>query len=308
MSWRAEYILLILESTLVDFTAGKRAAPGAPHRTAFLLVSLTANLGLLFFFKYANFAIDTVNTVTGHLGGTVQFEPLNVLLPVGISFYTFQTLSYTLDVYRGHREPESHLGRFALYVSFFPQRVAGPMERSTRLLPQLAGKFDFDYRRVSDGLKLICWGLFKKLIIADRAGMLVDQVYNNVYDQTGFALIVASYLFAFQIFCDFSGYSDIAIGCAQVMGYTFMKNFRQPYFAGSISEFWNRWHISLSTWFRDYLYIPLGGNRVSPWRWHVNIFLVFLLSGIWHGANWTFAVWGALHGGYYLASSVTNGF
>ena len=224
----------------------------------------------------------------------------DVLLPVGISFYTFQTLSYTIDIYRGERAPERHLGIFALYVSFFPQLVAGPIERSSRLIPQFYNNISFDYDRVTEGLKIMLWGFFKKLVIADRLANYVDAVYNNQLEHSGLTLFVATIFFAFQIYCDFSGYSDIAIGGAKVLGYDLMENFRRPYFARSISEFWHRWHISLSTWFRDYLYIPLGGNRVVKWRWYYNLFITFVISGLWHGANWTFVVWGALHGLYLI--------
>ncbi|MCS4044609.1 D-alanyl-lipoteichoic acid acyltransferase DltB (MBOAT superfamily) [Salinibacter ruber] len=233
---------------------------------------------------------------------------LDVLLPVGISFYTFQTLAYTIDVYRGKQKPEHHLGRFALYVSFFPQLVAGPIERSQRLLPQFRQPKSFDYQRVVDGLKLMVWGFFKKLVIADRLAIYVNEVYGAPEAYGAWPALVATYFFAFQIYCDFSGYSDIAIGAAQVMGYNLMENFRRPYHAKSINEFWHRWHISLSSWFRDYLYIPLGGNRVPKRRWYFNLFTVFVISGLWHGAAWTFVVWGALHGGYLILGIVTKDF
>jgi D-alanyl-lipoteichoic acid acyltransferase DltB (MBOAT superfamily) len=228
---------------------------------------------------------------------------LNVLLPVGISFYTFQTLSYTIDVYRGEKEPERHFGLFALYVAFFPQLVAGPIERSTRLLPQMRMHFKFDYEKVKNGILLMCWGFFKKVVIADRLAEYVNLVYNNTADYGGMHYIIATIFFAFQIYCDFSGYSDIAIGSASIMGFNLMRNFRRPYMSHNIREFWQRWHISLSTWFRDYLYIPLGGNRVVKWRWYYNLFITFLISGLWHGANWTFIIWGALHG-FYLVFAI----
>ena len=228
---------------------------------------------------------------------------LNFLLPVGISFYTFQTLSYTIDVYKGVKEPERHLGKFALYVAFFPQLVAGPIERSTRLLPQMHQHFKFDYERVKNGILQMCWGFFKKVVIADRLAEYVNMVYNNTGDYGGIHYIIATVFFAFQIYCDFSGYSDIAIGSASIMGYDLMRNFKRPYLAQNIREFWSRWHISLSTWFRDYLYIPLGGNRVVKWRWYYNLFITFLISGLWHGANWTFVVWGGLHG-FYLVFAI----
>jgi alginate O-acetyltransferase complex protein AlgI len=217
-------------------------------------------------------------------------------------------LSYTIDVYRGHTKPEKHLGIFALYVSFFPQLVAGPIERSNRLLPQFYQKHNFDYDRVTNGLKLMVWGFFKKLVIADNLAIYVDAVYNHPQDYQGFPILLATYFFAFQIFCDFSGYSDIAIGAAQIMGFNLMENFKQPYFSRSIPEFWQRWHISLSTWFRDYLYIPLGGNRVVPWRWYMNLMIVFLVSGLWHGAAWKFVVWGGLHGLYMVIGIWTTSF
>jgi D-alanyl-lipoteichoic acid acyltransferase DltB (MBOAT superfamily) len=215
-------------------------------------------------------------------------------------------LSYSIDVYRGKAKTEKHLGIFALYVSFFPQLVAGPIERSTHLLPQFIKKHNFDYQKCKDGILLMLWGFFQKVVIADRLAILVNQVYNHPTQYNGIALVVATIFFAFQIFCDFSGYSNIAIGAALVMGFDIMENFRQPYHAASVSEFWKRWHISLSSWFKDYLYIPLGGNRVAKWRWYYNIILVFLISGLWHGANWTFLLWGGLHGFYMLFGIVTQ--
>ena len=232
---------------------------------------------------------------------------LNVLLPVGISFYTFQTLSYTIDIYRGRIEPEKHLGIFAVYVAFFPQLVAGPIERAGHLLPQFFDEHRFDPRAVAAGLKLMLWGYFLKMVIADRAAIVVDQVYGNLSSYTGMPLLVATYLFSFQIYCDFAGYSFIAIGTAKILGFDLMDNFRRPYLSQSVREFWTRWHISLSTWFRDYLYIPLGGNRVQAGRWAFNLMITFVISGLWHGANWTFLVWGALHGAYVLFSHLTSG-
>ncbi len=307
MCWKAEYLLLIVCSTLIDYFAGLRMGRVAEKekRRIYLILSLVANLGLLFTFKYFNFVNESLRQVFQHFNVLYNVPSLKVLLPVGISFYTFQTLSYTIDVYRGEREPERHLGIFALYVSFFPQLVAGPIERSTRLLPQFFEKVAFDYRRVKDGLILMAWGFFKKVVIADWVAIFVNQVYNHPEMYPGLPGIVATYFFAFQIYCDFSGYSDIAIGAAQVMGYRLMLNFRRPYFSKSISEFWKRWHISLSSWFRDYLYIPLGGNRVKRARMYLNIFIVFLVSGFWHGANWTFIVWGGLHGVFLLISRWT---
>ena len=308
MSWKPEYLILIIVSTLIDYFAAiqmsKQTVPS--RRKIYLILSLFVNLGLLFGFKYFNFFSDSLRTIFDHFNIFYNVHTFKVLLPVGISFYTFQTLSYTIDVYRGKRGPEKHLGIFALYVAFFPQLVAGPIERSTRLLPQLVKKYNFDYDRVTDGLKLMLWGFFKKVVIADRVAVIVNQVYNNPHDATGIPLLIGTYLFAFQIYCDFSGYSDIAIGAAKVFGIDLMQNFRRPYFAKSIREFWQRWHISLSTWFRDYLYQSLGGNHATRWRWYYNIMIVFLISGLWHGANWTFVIWGGLHGSYYLSSYWTR--
>jgi D-alanyl-lipoteichoic acid acyltransferase DltB (MBOAT superfamily) len=272
-------------------------------RKKYLLLSLFSNLGLLFTFKYFNFFNNSIEVIFSQFNLFYDSPTFQLLLPVGISFYTFQTLSYSIDVYRGERKAEHHLGYFALYVSFFPQLVAGPIERSTRLLPQFFKKHEFNAQRISDGLKLMLWGFFKKVVIADRLAVLVNQVYNNSNSYDGAPLLLATYFFAFQIYCDFSGYSDIAIGAAQVLGFNLMDNFNRPYYAKSISEFWKRWHISLSTWFRDYLYIPLGGNRVVKWKWYVNLFITFLVSGLWHGANWTFVIWGGIHG-FYLVSAI----
>ncbi|MBW3018943.1 MBOAT family protein [Candidatus Woesearchaeota archaeon] len=308
MSWKAEYVLLIIFSTLVDYFAGIRMSntKTLKAKKILLALSLICNLGLLFLFKYFNFFSDSVRELLSHF--TIQLHPvtLSVLLPVGISFYTFQTLSYTIDVYRNKIKPERHLGIFALYVAFFPQLVAGPIERAKNLLPQFAEKKLFDYDRVTSGIRLMLWGFFKKLVIADRLALIVDIVYNNAGNYSGISLAMATVFFAFQIYCDFSGYSDIAIGAARVMGFRLMTNFRMPYLAKSVSDFWRRWHISLYSWFRDYLYIPLGGSRCSKKRTHFNMLLVFLVSGLWHGANWTFVLWGLLHGIYLVIGSITS--
>jgi D-alanyl-lipoteichoic acid acyltransferase DltB (MBOAT superfamily) len=268
---------------------------------------LAVNLGLLFFFKYYNFFNSAVDEALGVVGGASPLSPLDVLLPVGISFYTFQTLSYTVDVYRGVAKPERSFGTFALFVAFFPQLVAGPIERSSSLLPQLAGSFPPPSAALLvSGLRLMAWGFFKKLVVADRLAQYVDRVYSSPDGQDGLAVVLATYFFAFQIYCDFSGYSDIAIGAARVLGVRLSDNFRAPYLARTVRDFWLRWHISLSSWFRDYVYIPLGGNRVGRWRALANIAIVFLLSGLWHGANWTFVAWGALHG-FYVAVGMLVG-
>jgi len=308
MAWNPAYVLLILASTLVDYVAGLRMGRHSerPGRRPWLALSLVANLGLLFSFKYFNFAADALRAVLVPLGLRIDVPYLDVLLPVGISFYTFQTLSYSIEVYLGRQTPIRHLGRFALYVSFFPQLVAGPIERPQRLLPQLEAHHNFDYDRVVDGLRLALWGLFKKVVIADRLAVVVDAVYGQPDRYPGSFLALATIFFAFQIYCDFSGYTDIARGVARIFGIDLMLNFRRPYFATSIADFWRRWHISLSTWFRDYVYIPLGGNRVTRGRWLLGLLAVFGLSGIWHGANWTFLAWGLIHAGYYIVGSVTT--
>ncbi len=308
--WRVDYLALILISTLVDYFAalamGKRETRA--ERRPFLILSLCSNLGLLFAFKYLGLFTSTIQRFLAVVAGDVPFPVLELLLPVGISFYTFQTLAYTIDVYRGRQEPERHLGIFALYVSFFPQLVAGPIERSQHLLPQFHQTFQLDGERIGAGFRIMLWGFFIKCVVADRLAPFVDVVYSDPSGFSGPAVWAATYAFAFQIYGDFAGYSLIAIGTARVMGYDLMDNFHRPYFSKSISEFWRRWHISLSTWFRDYLYIPLGGNRVPRWRWYVNMMIVFAVSGLWHGAAWTFVVWGVLHGGYLALGAATESF
>lgn len=307
MCWNWKYISLIIVSTLIDYFAARRMAelPVQRDRRKYLILSFVANLGLLFVFKYFNFFAESLNQTVHIFDLVIQIPHVDVLLPVGISFYTFQTLSYSVDVYRGNIAHEKHFGIFALYVAFFPQLVAGPIERAGRLLPQFYEKNYFDEKRIVSGLRLMLWGLFKKIAIANRLAIYVDAVYGNIDLFSGMTLLFATYLFAFQIYCDFSGYSDIAIGAARVLGYDLMRNFNRPYFSKTINEFWSRWHISLSTWFRDYLYIPLGGNRKGLTKMLLNMMIVFLVSGMWHGANWTFLLWGALHGLYAVASKLT---
>lgn len=308
MSWRPEYIILIVISTLIDYYSALsiHKATDARKRKIFLFISLFSNLGILFCFKYLNFFSSSFNTFINQFDASIFIPNFNLLLPIGISFYTFQTISYTIDVYNKKISPEKHLGVFAVYVSFFPQLVAGPIERAKNLLPQLSSKISFQHKNIVKGLNLILWGFFKKIVIADRLAIYVNEAYSSPSEYGGVVFLVATVFFAFQIYCDFSGYSDIAIGSAKLMGIDLMKNFRTPYFSKSISEFWGRWHISLSTWFRDYLYIPLGGNRTNKLRWYFNLFVVFLISGLWHGANWTFVVWGALHGFYLIFSIITK--
>lgn len=301
-SARPVYVLLLFVSTLVCYLAGLALASrdAKKRRVHVAIAAVSVLLGLLFVFKYYNFFGRSLHAFTAALSVDVSLPASHFVLPLGISFYTFRCLSYVFEVYRGTLAPERHLGRFALYVSFFPQLLAGPIERPGNLLPQFIEEHAFDYRRVTDGLKLMVWGLFQKMVIADRLAQLVDTVYADPSRFPGPALTFAAVAYSIQIFCDFAGYSDIAIGASEVLGFRVMDNFRRPYFATSMADFWHRWHISLSTWFRDYLYIPLGGGRVVPARWYLNILIVFLLSGLWHGANWTFVVWGGLHGVYLM--------
>jgi D-alanyl-lipoteichoic acid acyltransferase DltB (MBOAT superfamily) len=298
MCWKPEYVILLLSSTIVDyFVAIKMAKTRIKSRRKLLLyVSLSFNLGLLFFFKYFNFFNDSVYDALQSLNIFYDKPMFDVLLPVGISFYTFQTLSYTIDVFRGYTQPERHFGKFAVFVSFFPQLVAGPIERSSRFIPMLKKKKRLTYENISEGFKIMLWGFFMKLVVADRLSLYVDLVYDNLGEHGSLTIITATSFFLFQIYCDFAGYSYIAIGAAKIMGIDLMENFRRPNLASSIGDLWKRWHISLSTWFRDYVYIPLGGNRVSTQRFYLNLFLTFLISGLWHGANWTFVLWGAYHG------------
>ncbi|WP_266204807.1 MBOAT family O-acyltransferase [Pontibacter kalidii] len=308
MSWKPAYALILMVSTLVDFFCGQMMGrqEDKAKRMPWLWLSLCTNLGILLLFKYYNFFNESARDIALALDMPYAMPAFELLLPMGISFYTFQTMSYSIDVYNGRIRPERHLGIFALFVTFFPQLVAGPIERAGNLLGQLRQYHAFSYGRVVAGLRRMAWGFFKKIVIADNLALMVNQVYNNPTEYEGISHIIATIFFAFQIYCDFSGYSDIAIGAAQVMGFRLMENFRSPYFAKTIPEFWSRWHISLSTWFRDYLYIPLGGNRVVKWRWYYNLFLVFMVSGLWHGANWTFIVWGALHGVYQVFGILTK--
>lgn len=300
MSWDVNYIILILFTTTISFVAGLliEKQQNMLLRKIILITTGGLCLGVLFFFKYFNFVAESVSDLLGTCAINIHPVTLDLLLPVGISFYTFQTLSYVIDVYGGGNcKAEHNFGVYAAYVSFFPQLVAGPIERSENLIPQIKEKKIFDYAKATYGLRLMAWGFFKKMAIADAVAVYVDRAYGNLKTCTGFDLFIAVFFFSIQIYCDFSGYSDIAIGCAKLMGIDLMINFRSPYFSDSIKEFWKRWHISLSTWFRDYLYIPLGGNRCSKTRNKINLMITFLLSGLWHGADWTFILWGGIHGG-----------
>ncbi len=309
MCWNYKYVVLIFITTSINYLCG--IGIGRSQRKAFRLLFLTTGLvvsfGILIFYKYFNFFGESLNVIFSQFNIFYKIPTYHILLPVGISFFTFQTLSYTIDVYKGKQSVEKHFGIFALYVSFFPQLVAGPIERSTNLLPQFRKENHLAWNDVRDGVAQILWGFFKKVVIADRLSEYVNAVYNSPGDFQGPHFLLATLFFSIQIYCDFSGYSSIAIGTARVMGYRLMVNFRRPYLAASIREFWHRWHISLSTWFRDYLYISLGGNRVATkWRHHFNIFFTFLVSGLWHGANWTFVIWGALHGFYQISAIWTK--
>lgn len=296
MCWKAEFIVLILFSTLVDYCCGLGMACCPKRKKWLLAVSLTMNLGLLFFFKYLNFFGETLTALCRAVSIPFSAPALDIILPVGISFYTFQTLSYTIDIYRGKLEPERDFITFALFVSFFPQLVAGPIEKAKNLLPQLKEEHKFTYENAAGGAKLMAWGFFKKMVLADQlAVLIVDPVYLNLDKYQGGILVLATCTFALQIYCDFGGYSDIARGCAQMMGIELMANFKRPYFAGSVTEFWKRWHISLTNWFREYVYIPLGGNRKGTAKKCLFILITFALSGLWHGADWSFVVWGLLH-------------
>lgn len=298
MSWNPKYVTLILLTTVVSFFSAKYIAKSnnQKNRKIILCVTFIVCLGVLFFFKYFNFVSESIAAALKAISLPVNPFTLKVLLPVGISFYTFQTLSYVVDVYKGRVEPEKNFGVYATFISFFPQLVAGPIERTENLLPQIKSEKKFDYDMATYGLKLMAWGFFKKLAIADVMAKYVDTAYASLDTCTGFDLVAAVFFFTIQIYCDFSGYSDIAIGTAKLLGINLITNFKSPYFSKSVKEFWSRWHISLSTWFRDYVYIPLGGNRCSKVKRDRNLLITFLASGLWHGANWTFVFWGGIHG------------
>ncbi|MCW5907966.1 MAG: MBOAT family protein [Chitinophagales bacterium] len=296
------YILILFFTIAIDYIAGIAIENAAgTKRKWYLVMSIVANVGVLAIFKYYNFFIENINVALDiYSTGSPHLSLLNIILPIGLSFHTFQAMSYTIEVYKGNQKAERHLGVYALYVMFYPQLVAGPIERPQNILHQLKAKHEFNYENFSAGIKQMIWGLFKKVVIADRLSEYVNIVFGNYQEYSGIVVVTAVVFFAFQIYCDFSGYSDIALGAARTMGIRLMLNFNRPYFSTSIREFWSRWHISLSTWFRDYLYVPLGGNRVVKWKWFRNLFITFLVSGFWHGANWTFIFWGFLHGTYLI--------
>ena len=298
MSWNDKYVFLIIFTTVISYITAiaLEGESNSNKRKATLIIGTLICLGVLFFFKYYSFVGNSLVDLLGLFSIHLDPVTLNLILPVGISFYTFQTLGYVIDVYNGIVPAEHHFGYYATFVSFFPQLVAGPIERTNDLLPQIKSKHYFDYKQATYGLKLMAWGYYKKTLIADTLAVYVSHVYDSPQQYAGFSLVLATVLFAVQIYCDFSGYSDIAIGTAKLLGINLTTNFRSPYFSSSFKEFWGRWHISLSTWFRDYVYIPLGGNRVSKSTKARNLLITFLASGLWHGANWTFVIWGGIHG------------
>jgi D-alanyl-lipoteichoic acid acyltransferase DltB (MBOAT superfamily) len=306
--WDWRFLSLILFSTVVDYLIGINLSKqeNQSKRKILLWTSILVNLGFLGFFKYYNFFIENFITAFSFFGTEINANSLNIILPVGISFYTFQTLSYTIDVYKRKLEPTKDFIAFTAFVSFFPQLVAGPIERATNLLPQFYSKRHFDYSKAVDGMRQILWGLFKKIVIADNCAKYANIIFNNSSEYSGSTLVLGAIFFTFQIYGDFSGYSDIAIGTSRLFGFNLKQNFAFPYFSRDIAEFWRRWHISLSTWFRDYLYIPLGGSRGGTWNKIRNVFIIFLVSGFWHGANWTFIIWGALNALYFLPIFITN--
>jgi alginate O-acetyltransferase complex protein AlgI len=306
--WDYRFLSLVLFSTLVDYTVGVLLLKEeiAKRRKIYLWISMIVNLGFLGVFKYYNFFADNFVQTFTFFGGNISVSSLNIILPVGISFYTFQTMSYTIDVYNKRLKPTEDFIAFAAFVTFFPQLVAGPIERATHLLPQFYTKRNFEYQKAVEGMRQILWGLFKKIVIADNCAEYANLIFNNSSEYSGSTLLLGAIFFSFQIYGDFSGYSDIAIGTSRLFGFDLMKNFAFPYFSRDIAEFWRRWHISLSTWFRDYLYIPLGGSKGGIWMKIRNTFIIFIVSGFWHGANWTFIVWGTLNALYFLPILLTN--
>ena len=306
--WDWRFLSLIIFSTIVDYLVGQKLSTEdkQPKRKVLLWTSILVNLGFLGFFKYYNFFLENFVDAFSLFGMQINTNSLNIILPVGISFYTFQTLSYTIDVYKKKLDPTQDFIAFSAFVCFFPQLVAGPIERATNLLPQFYKKRSFKYHKAADGMRQILWGLFKKVVIADNCAEFANQIFNNSAEMNGSTLVLGAIFFTFQIYGDFSGYSDIAIGTSRLFGFDLKQNFATPYFSRDIAEFWRRWHISLSTWFRDYLYIPLGGSRGGTWMKVRNTFAIFLISGFWHGANWTFIIWGALNAIYFLPLLLTN--
>ena len=306
MCWRPELILLLIFITFVNYVAAKKIyrADNGQKKKKILLVSMIINFGILFVFKYMNFFSESMASAVSLLGINYVPKEFDIILPMGISFFTFQAAAYTIDVYRERIKPVKHYGKFSLFISFFPQLVAGPIERSENLLPQFYKKHKFSLSQTKEGLKIMLWGFFKKVVIADRAAIAVNTVFNNVEFYSGLYLVLASLLFTIQIYCDFSGYSDIAKGAARVLGFDLMDNFKRPFISKNIKEFWRRWHVSLSSWFMDYVYIPLGGNRKGEIVKYRNLLITFMVSGLWHGAAWTFVIWGGLHGIFIVVYNI----
>lgn len=308
--WKVQYPFILLLCTVVTYYSALwiYKLQSKRYRKRILFLCICFNLGLLAGFKYLNFISSSLNGLFVLTDSNYSLPYINILFPVGISFYAFQSVSYIVDIYKNKVKPETHFGYFALYLAFFPKLISGPIERAERLLPQLKNDDPIKLTNIYSGLTLFVWGLFKKIVIADRLSIYVDMVFNSPQEYWGKSLIFASYLYTIQIYCDFSGYTDMAMGCSRLFGIELTQNFKFPYFASSVTTFWRRWHISLTIWFRDYLYIPLGGNRVSNSRWKFNIMVVFLLSGLWHGASWTFIIWGGLHGLFLLVERQTGAF
>lgn len=306
--WDYRFLFLLGFSTLLDYYSGLKVqhARNASTKKTWLMLSVLINVGLLGFFKYYNFFIHSFGTLLNSAGVQTNLWTLNIILPVGISFYTFHGLSYVFDIYNGKAKPTDNFIDYSLFVSFFPLLVAGPIERATHLLPQVQEDRRFNYEKIADGLRQILWGLFKKIVIADRCAEIVNLIFNHPENYHGSTLFYGAVLFSFQIYCDFSGYSDIALGTARLFGFDLIRNFSYPYFSRNIAEFWRRWHISLSTWFRDYLYIPMGGNRGAKWKRIRNTLVLFIISGFWHGANWTFIFWGLFNGLLFLPLLLTG--
>lgn len=300
--WDWRFLTLIAVSTLVDYFVGLKLSKvkQSSNRKQLLWLSIIVNLGFLGFFKYFNFFLENFMSAFSLFGEQIDVSSLRLILPIGISFYTFQSLSYTIDIYRNKIKPTENLLAFSAFVSFFPQLVAGPIERATSLLPQFLESRKFDYCKAVDGMKQILWGLFKKIVIADNCATYANLIFDNSNEYSGSTLVLGAVFFALQIYADFSGYTDIAIGVSRLFGFNLRRNFAFPYFSRDLAEFWRRWHISLSSWFKDYLYVPLGGSRGGNWRMIRNVYLVFIISGFWHGANWTFLFWGFLNATFYI--------
>lgn len=308
MCWNPKFALLIGTTTLITYGCGLAIDGGKWKKKFFVGIAFVLNLGILFFFKYFDFVLDNLNLILGKVGIVLAEPSFSILLPVGISFYTFQALGYVMDVYRGKVTAEKNILRYGAFISFFPNLISGPIERSTNLLAQMKGKVTFQFQQVKMGLLLMLWGYFQKLVITDRIAIFVNQVYDNYQEYAGIPIFLATVLYAIQIYCDFNSYSCLAVGAAKVMGFSLIENFNTPYFAVSVSDFWRRWHISLSSWFRDYLYIPLGGNRKGMFRKYINIMIVFLVSGLWHGASWNYIIWGGLNGGFQVLGALLKPF